>query len=64
MKAVTVDGVVHLCLFATACIEPGDEITYSYGADKECSFPWRKQVCDILYHKSCEYNVHSTEPVV
>ncbi len=43
MKPMTVDGSTHLCLFAIEDIEIGQEIVYSYGSSKECSFPWRTQ---------------------
>lgn len=41
MKKYVVDNVPRLCLFTTRQIDPGEEITYSYGTG---SYPWRFKV--------------------
>jgi len=42
MKKVEIGGKVALCLFALTDIEPGTEIRYHYGFDRDGSMPWRK----------------------
>ncbi|XP_056289172.1 N-lysine methyltransferase KMT5A-A-like [Pseudoliparis swirei] len=41
MKAMSVNGKPHLCLFAIKDISPGDEIMYDYG---DSYWPWRCKI--------------------
>ncbi|KAK1790618.1 hypothetical protein P4O66_014494, partial [Electrophorus voltai] len=48
MKTIMVVGKLHLCLFATRSISPGEEVTYKYG---DSEWPWR---CKIFTDVHCE----------
>jgi SET domain len=39
-KIIEVDGVPHICLFASRSISASEEIRYDYGV---CNLPWRKK---------------------
>ena len=39
LKIVDVDGIPHLCIFATRDISIDEELRYDYGVD---NLPWRK----------------------
>ncbi len=41
MKAIWINNRPHLCLFALTDINFNEEVTYSYGDDSDCLFPWR-----------------------
>ena len=55
MKMIAVEGMPHLCLFALKDIDPGEEITYSYG---NADWPWRKKVTLLIDKRYKIYCMH------
>ena len=52
MKKMTLDGVIHMCLFAKCSIAAHEEIVYDYG-DKKNRMPWRQYAVVLSFHLMC-----------
>lgn len=50
MKKITVNGIHHLCLFATRDIDKDEEIIYWYGEE---GLGWHKEVSIAFFTVTC-----------
>jgi len=48
MKTVMVDGLPHLCLFATTNVPIGQELRFNYGDDNNRLY-WRQKVWKMMF---------------
>lgn len=50
MRQITVDGKLHLAMFAIKDVEEGEEVRYDYGVR---DLPWRKKKSSIRKDSEC-----------